>query len=284
MSLEILADVESCTENEIHGRLVQVLRLLECSGPLGLIEQESLHARIDALSASLLHQRHSFSVRATYLDIARVFTTLSALRSSALFDTVHLELDRSRSWASATAHLPSAENFVTALYLFALRYEPSTFLTLTSGLQSTFLSVQREALAHVESISTTSDGLTILETLTETLLSLALDENVGSECRILAIDLMAKATLELLSDPAAVCERLISRHTDTVIVPLKEALLPLIARLVSLVRYFPSCARKSLNRICRLEALFTSSHCCTSLIAHPLSMRSVQTDHKTMPD
>ena len=200
--------------------------------------------RLTALSTPLLSPRHSFSTRTTYVSILRVFAILTSLRPPALNDKIHAELDLTRSWSISTAHLPSAENFVTALYLLALLYDPTNPILLSAGINSNFLSIQRETMAHLASIAGTTDGIAVLESVSESLLAIALKEDEAGECRIAAIELLAGTSLlrtcEGVSGMRGLIGVLLERYRGSMIVPLKEALLPLIARFIALVRQSPS--------------------------------------------
>lgn len=247
---------------------MQVLRLLEASGPLAssdltarqsattayerdrLISFMSVHAKLESLASILLDRRHSFAVRTTFLSIARVCASSHAYRSAAILDLAHTELDASRSWPQHLSHLPSAENFVAAAFVLAVTYEPADATLVAAGLAAPFLEVQRLALAHLEadneSPSTELQSLRIK--LLPSLLTLTESETEASECRITAIELLTRsewsAEAGQLKETIAL---LIKQHSSTVIVPLREALLPLIAKLVSLVSAQCSCRSLAAN-------------------------------------
>lgn len=235
---------------------MQVLRLLEASGSLtasnlstresvdslsvvfALTPSSPVHGKIETLASSLLDRRHSFAVRTTFFSIARVCASSHSYRSSAILDLAHAELEASRSWPQHLSHLPSAENFVAAAFLLALTYEPTSTTLVAAGLAAPFLEVQRLALAHldVDSDAPSQELQSLRRELLPSLLQLAESENDASECRITAIELLTK--LEWSAEDVSVqdtIEVLLKQHSSTVIVPLREALLPLIAKLVSTV-------------------------------------------------
>lgn len=231
------------------------LRLLEGSAPLSATEATlgesvrrpqppaplttttSVNTRIDNLAPSLLLRHHSFAVRTTFLNLARVNLLSNGHRSISVFELAHSELDASRSWDTTVTHLPSAENFVASAFLFALAFTPAAPTLVASGLATPLLSVQRAALAH---LSTEGDlpSAKFLEELRPALVKLAVTEAEASECRIAALEILVD--VEWSKDEAglpALVELLGAQHRDTVIVPLREALLPLIAKLADTVRF-----------------------------------------------
>ena len=117
-----------------------------------------------------------------------------------------------------------------------LLYEPSPVL-LSAEIQSKFLSVQRESLAYLASVECPR---TLLKALSSELLDMAHKEDEAGECRIAAIELLGSLSLlPTIEGDKGMHEMmwfLLERYQSSVIVPLKEALLPLIARLVALVR------------------------------------------------
>ncbi|KAK4050266.1 hypothetical protein OIV83_003587 [Microbotryomycetes sp. JL201] len=227
--VEILSEVPGKDENEIHGRLVQVLRVLQAAGPLPHSDLSSLHRAIEDLAPVLLNGKHSFAVGATLFDIARICATLHGFEPSAILEHAYAELDHARMWPRRTAHLPSAENFVAAAFSLALLDDGNMMMLLEAGLASPFLEVQRRALAKAEAVSRIT-----LESIKQSLLRLALAEDVASECRIVALEQLLNVTWD---DETSVLDTnkalLIDRRRRTAIVPLREALLPLIARLAN---------------------------------------------------
>lgn len=197
-----------------------------------------MHAAVESLALPLLERHHSFAVRTTYLSIARVCANYHFYRSSSLLDLVHQELDASRSWPQSLSHLPSAENFVAAAFLLALTYEPTDSILVAAGLSAPFLEVQRLALAHldVDNPAPSEDIKALRRTLGPSLLALAESENDASECRITAIELLTRSEWsEVDAGLRETVALLLKQYSSTVIVPLREALLPLISKLVSIV-------------------------------------------------
>lgn len=93
-------------------------------------------------------------------------------------------------------------------------------------------------------MATSLDGLTVLEIVSRELLVVALNEEEAGECRIATVELLGKTSLLNAVEGAmgltGLIGVLLERYRDSVIVPLKEALLPLIARFIALVRRLAS--------------------------------------------
>lgn len=183
------------------------------------------------MNTILIEQSHlvlgsrSFSTRATFLEI--VITVAKKLDSSfenPLLPMVLQELEKSRSWTTRIACLPSAEVFITAAFTFVLFLKP-TITLYKAGLVSPFLSVQRHTLTSL--IST--------EAITRCSLFAQLIDMVGSETeteiKIGALEVLMKTTLPDDKE----CRRLIpilSRQlSETLSLPLRDSLSPFIARL-----------------------------------------------------
>lgn len=251
--LSILRDVELCKENELHGRLVQVLRLLEASAPLSSVDNASreyiytcvltladsclVSTRLAELESPLL--AHSFSVRTTFIHISRIFAISSQIWSPTLKEAVHSQLEASRSWTNSFGHLPSAENFVTAAFELALTFDPSSTTLLQAGIASPYLSIQRKTLSILESLSKTEKGLKIVQDSCGALLDFVVLDSETAECRIQALGVISKLELGLdIAAATSLADKLIAQYDSTVIVPLKESLLPLLGKLVAQVSLF----------------------------------------------
>ncbi|KAI5474356.1 DNA polymerase gamma subunit 1 [Pseudohyphozyma bogoriensis] len=232
--LGLLDGVETCPQNEIHGRLVQVLRLLEGSGPLSGAEVPAFFSKIDSLTTELLEPRHSFAVRTSFLSITRVCSITSGYRSSAILERAYIVLEGSRSAPPSAQHLPSSENHVTAAFLFALAHSPSSASLISAGLESHLLEVQRNALSQLE--LTDGDHQALLLETKPSLIGLASSSTVAAECRIMALNLLQESQWSTSDSCEALAVKLLEEHSTSPIVPLREALLPVIARLVSVAK------------------------------------------------
>lgn len=138
--------------------------------------------------------------------------------------------DESRLWPATVAHVPSAEYFVTAAFAFILAHESSSPGTAAIGLSSPFLEVQRVAIEHVK-MDVEQNGPLAADLSTQ-LLELAQCATAASECRISALEILASSSDAVESKlPENTFDSLVELRKATVIVPLQEALLPLIARL-----------------------------------------------------
>ncbi|KAL8286526.1 hypothetical protein RQP46_004543 [Phenoliferia psychrophenolica] len=190
VTIELLSGLETCKENE-------------------------------ALAASLLDRRHSFPVRTTFFHIARVNLIASAHRPAAIFELAHAALEEFRTWDSTVAHLPGAESFVAAAFLFALAYDPTSTVLVAAGLETPLLSVQRAALAHLspkdadDNISLSTIKLS--DSLRPTLVKLAVSDLEASECRIAALEILVAAPWSQADEEVPpLLEKLSRQHAETI--------------------------------------------------------------------
>lgn len=103
---------------------------------------------------------------------------------------------------------------------------------------SPYLSVQRHALSTLEMLSETVKGLELVQSLAEELLSLSISSTVTANCRVQALEVVSKVKLEFdATRSTALLSAVISEYGLTSIIPLKEALLPLLGKLVAQVSF-----------------------------------------------
>lgn len=162
----------------------------------------------------------------------------SGHRAPAIFELAHAALDESRTWDSNVAHLPGAESFVASAFLFALAFDPSSKVLIGAGLATPLLSVQRAALSHLspEEDDQPKAATQLSNELRPTLVKLAVSNLEASESRIAALEILVGAPWSADDEELpALLVTLSKQHAETVIVPLREALLPLVARLADTV-------------------------------------------------
>ena len=230
--VRLLGKVEGCKENELHGRLVQVLRLLQAAGP-GLTEPAGVHAALTALAPALLSERHSYAVRTTFLDCVRVLVSVHGFAPAEVLSAARAGFADSASWPRERMHVPSAENFVAATFTLALAAASAGQLAgaevealLAAGLGSRFLEVQRAALTWLGQ----AQGARVKAALQDKLAQLAVAAEHASECRIGAMGLVEGVPGGV--EAGELVGRLVEQRERTVLVPEREALLPLVARIV----------------------------------------------------
>ncbi|KAK4051970.1 hypothetical protein OIO90_004500 [Microbotryomycetes sp. JL221] len=245
--VDILSQVESQDENEVHGKLVQVLRVLQATGPLPSSDLTQLHASVDRLAPLLDDGKHSFAVGATIFDIARLCFSLHGYKSTLIIERAYERLDQTRLIGSGSinAHLPSAENYVAAAFSLVLIVDQDNRQTLLrAGMSSRFLEVQRRALNYFNNVVNDDDDddnnnkeeqhvtnkIELLLTLKQDLIKLVLDEQVASECRIMGLDQLVQIDDWNDTPLETLLSSLLQIRQNSRIVPLREALLPLIAK------------------------------------------------------
>lgn len=180
-----------------------------------------MSTRLSSLLAPLLSDSHSFAVRQTLLS--HYLTASLVVTSPTLLPTLEAAFTATFSWSQSTSHLPNAESFATMVFRVLLHLEGSTFIT--RGLQSNRVEVRREAIAWLQSHPVLSSQSVVGEAL----LKIVEDKAEAPECRIGAIGILVERSgewgMQLSGSKMAEVRR------GTRCVPLREALLPLVARL-----------------------------------------------------
>lgn len=187
---------------------------------------------LQPLTSQFLNERHSFAVRTTFFSIVRQASLRHGYESAPLMADVGSILDSARLWSSTSAHLPSAENFVTAAYALALLHAGTAPRFMEDGLTSPFIEVQRLTMNHLLAQAAESPLSAMPTELIQCLISLAQADDAASELRISAVDLVANTPADLNTFRSdEMFAAFLRLKQSIVIVPLQEALLPLIARL-----------------------------------------------------
>ncbi|KAM0754870.1 hypothetical protein T439DRAFT_321926 [Meredithblackwellia eburnea MCA 4105] len=234
--LSLLSDLPSCTQNELHGRLVAAHRLLQGSANLSDSENAQLSAKIIETVPVLLSQENSYPALATFFTIARIQFLRTGTLPPILLANARAQLNFiNQQWNQEHSHLPGAENFATGVFLLALSAEPTSTPLIRSGLTSSFLSIQRATLSYLkgDSESIPAPPKELKDQFTEDLLELVSAEQSAPDCRVLAVDLILDSTWTTLgADPPVTLQRMCRIQKATKIIPLREALLPLTVRLL----------------------------------------------------
>ncbi|GAA5902144.1 hypothetical protein JCM8208_002487 [Rhodotorula glutinis] len=255
---ELLESIEmeraSMSVNELHGRLVQVQRLLEANVLLSDEEENQVSAiylRLvpfilppTATTTAPLRLTLPYAILSAFLLIAlRLPSTLSS-PSSPLADLALSYLSQAESWAVEAYHLPSAEEFLRSSWqvLFASTASVAEQVALAKGgVQARSIEVQRAALAALEELGAAA------RPAAELLSSVVLDGKFAGDVRVRAAELV-RTFGGAGADPRAY-QALATLHEETPIVPLREAVLPLLA----------GAARSEDERRTVLEVLRTAS-------------------------
>ncbi|BGP49684.1 hypothetical protein JCM10450v2_005589 [Rhodotorula kratochvilovae] len=228
----IEADLVSLSVNELHGRLVQVQRLLEANVALSGEEEEQVSAIYLRLVPSILPPVASareplrpqvpYAVLSAFLHIALRLPSSLSPPSSPLAPLALSYLSQAESWAPEAYHLPSAEEFLRSAWrvLYASSASTAEQLALAkAGLQARSIEVQRAALAALETSGTQA------EPAADLLARVVLDEKYAGDVRVAAAELLRA----LPGAGAAEYGALARLHAETPIVPLREAVLPVLA-------------------------------------------------------
>lgn len=184
-------------------------------------DEALVSTRLSLLLAPLLSESHSYAVRQALLS--HYLTTSLVATSPTLLSTLDSAFTASCSWSQSASHLPNAESFATMVFKVLLHLEGSTYIA--RGLQSNHVEVRREAVAWLQSHSVSSNQSVVGEAL----LKIVEDKSEAPECRIGAIGTLVERSGEWGMQLSG--SRMAEVRRGTRCVPLREALLPLVARL-----------------------------------------------------
>lgn len=180
----------------------------------------------DALSKNLAHvfqSNRSFAIRTTFLQIAAVVVNNSKFKESShqLIPIIIEQLETTRRWSTRISHLPNAQELAAEAFSFVLLLQPSSTLY-KAGLVSPHLSVKRHALSTLVNAEKT-----IRQSCWEILFNL-----ISSEPSIQVQAVRVAMEIDLPeTECAKVSKALTQQYTETLCLPLRDALTPLIARI-----------------------------------------------------
>ncbi|GAA6057628.1 hypothetical protein JCM3770_005003 [Rhodotorula araucariae] len=229
------SDMESLSANELHGRLVQVQRLLEANVILAGEEEEQVSALYLRLVPSILppaattseplRPRVPYAVLSAFLLIALRLPSTFSTPGSHLAPLALSYLSQAESWAPEAYHLPSAEEFLRSAWrvLFASSTSPPEQLALAkAGLQARSIEVQRAALSALERLGA------VAHSVADLLSRVVQDARYAGDVRIAAAELL-RALPPRGRAGTGEFGALARLHADTPVVPLREAVLPVLA-------------------------------------------------------
>ncbi|CEQ41609.1 SPOSA6832_03343, partial [Sporobolomyces salmonicolor] len=222
--LDVVKRLPIITHNELHGRLGQVLRLLRAVGAL------STEAEAQASSAQPLRPQYPPAVLAPLLLISLHLPSALSSFSSPVVSVAATALSQAASWNPSAYHLPSTEEFLRACWqvLYAAAPSETDRVDLVkAGLAGRSLEVKRHALAQLATLADESR-----ETAHEVRLSLlerVLDEKEAGDVRVSAVETLRSTG----PNPGEVQQfgALKALDEQTVIVPLREGVIPVLASL-----------------------------------------------------
>ncbi|KPV74232.1 uncharacterized protein RHOBADRAFT_54083 [Rhodotorula graminis WP1] len=230
----IEVDRASMPVDELHGRLVQIQRLLEANVLLPNVEEKqasAVYLRLvpsilppTATTTAALRPTLPYAILSSFLLIAlRLPSTLSSA-SSPLADLTLSYLSQAENWSAEAYHLPSAEELLRSSWqvLFASAASVAEQVALAKGgVQARSIEVQRAALAALEGLGDAA------RPAAELLASVVLDGKYAGDVRVQAAELVR--SLGGAGPASSSYQALAELHEETPIVPLREAVLPLLA-------------------------------------------------------
>jgi hypothetical protein len=176
--------------------------------------------------------QHPFAVLSAYLSISlRLPSTLSLSQDSpATLAATYLAA--SSSWESSAFHLPTADDFLRVCWKVVYAASASSseqrrnlFLAALAGRS---LETKRAALEELDSILEAGEGSeNVSSDVSSALLRVVLDAREAGDVRVSAADLLRSSSLS--GAAKGKFEQLSEVYTSTPIVPLREAVLPVLA-------------------------------------------------------
>ncbi|GAA5998529.1 tRNA methylation protein TRM732 [Rhodotorula paludigena] len=234
---EIEADLDGLEVDELHGRLVQTLRLLNGFAVLSGEDEQRVSAIYLRLLSSILpptatldqplRPPYPYAISSTFLLIS--LRLPSSLSDSPLSDLALSYLAQAESWTSAAYHLPSPEEFLRSCWqvVHAAAVSPEErFALLKAGLTGRSLEVKRAALDELEIAAPTFEPAAVASLV----IRVVLDDKQAGDVRVRAAEIAH--SVPSLDGCEAEYEALVRLYSSTRIVPLREAVLPVLAGLV----------------------------------------------------
>lgn len=258
---EVRRDPRECTgcrliqRSQLHGRLVQIVRLLNGFAVLSG-EDEQRGANFDKLLTRAKELTHDRAVSAIYLrllsSILPPTATLdqplrptypyailssfllvslrlpSSLRDSPLSDLALSYLSQAESWTSAAYNLPSAEEFLRSCWqvVHAAAVSPEQqFALAKAGLIGRSLEIKRAALDELEIAAPTLAPAAVASVV----IRVVLDDKQAGDVRVRAAEIAH--SVSSLDGCESEYEALVRLYSSTPSVPLREAVLPVLAGL-----------------------------------------------------
>ncbi|GAA5873994.1 hypothetical protein JCM16303_002654 [Sporobolomyces ruberrimus] len=227
-------DLDRLTENELHGRVGQVLRLLRAVPPL-TTEAESrvstIYVRLaDSLLSPDLSTRRAapFAVLSPFLLIALYLPSSLSSPASPIFAFAAESLCQAEQWTPPTYHLPSAEEFLRSCWQVLSKatssLEPRLKLV-QAALLGRSIEVKREALLQLLALA--EDHPDVVNSIRDTLQSCLLDPREAGDVRVAVAEILRFASAPPAEKKAFDAIKALSMGTTDV--PLREALMPVLA-------------------------------------------------------
>ncbi|GAA5880079.1 hypothetical protein JCM3774_003302 [Rhodotorula dairenensis] len=234
-------EAASLRANELHGRVVQVLRLLQSSERLDEATYYEVAHSYLRLAERVFYStfpgcdrdgnmrlEHPYATLAAFMSIAPHLG--SSCRNSPLTDIAAEVLMRAQAWTDDAYHLPSAEEYLRACW--SVVYHGAAeggerLAVLQAGLVDRSLEVRREALRVID--TDLHGAIASATALRATLLSLVVDEEERGDVRVSASGLLRLADRARIGRDDTVFQSLMRVYQSTRNVPLRQGVLPLVA-------------------------------------------------------
>ncbi|GAA5941468.1 hypothetical protein JCM10213_006094 [Rhodosporidiobolus nylandii] len=244
---ELLLGVErelgGLSQNELHGQLLQLQSLLEGAEPLTDDDETRVSAAYLRLASILLPSaspdqpsrlQHSFAVLTSFLAIVlRLPSALFASDASSPSSLCASYLSQAERWDASALHLPSAQEFLRVCWKVVYAAAAAAAdrrrrrVLAVAGLTGRSLEVKRTALEEVAAeLDCADEGVDDSE-CAQALLRVVLDKHEAGDVRVTAAELLRSPRLARVAQGSF--SQLHELYQQTPIVPLREAVLPVLA-------------------------------------------------------
>ncbi|BGP33485.1 hypothetical protein JCM10296v2_005289 [Rhodotorula toruloides] len=216
---EIRQTTDTVALNELHGLLLQVLRLAEVYPLESDDEKRVSNAFIDLLPVFFDTGRYPPTILSAYFTVALHLPSSLPHVSVVALDVVQ----QSERWSAGQRCLPGAEELARASWevLFNSSLDDEKAALLGGALAGSSLETQRAALSKLE-----VGPPQLLQRTAAALYHVVLDASQAGDVRVQAATLLHAVSSSSFD---ANFEEVAAAHQETPIVPLREALLPIVA-------------------------------------------------------
>ncbi|BGP09501.1 hypothetical protein JCM10049v2_005374 [Rhodotorula toruloides] len=221
--LAILTKIRQTTDevslNELHGLLLQILRLVEVYPLESDDESRVSTAFVDLLPALSDAGRYPPTILSTYFTVALHLPSSVPHVSVVAFDVVQ----QSERWSAEQRRLPGAEELARSSWevLFRGSLDDEKAALLGGALAGSSLETKRAALSILE-----AGPPQLLQRTADVMYRVVLDVSQAGDVRVQAAKLLHVVSSSSFD---ANFEEVAAAQQETAIVPLREALLPIVA-------------------------------------------------------
>ncbi|KAG0142771.1 hypothetical protein CROQUDRAFT_81774 [Cronartium quercuum f. sp. fusiforme G11] len=212
--------------NQVHGQLLQVLRLIEVPISLDDVQKNTVSAALHQSSASFLSTKQPYMCRLVYLQIIERLDSRFSIKMSV--SKVCKELSRPMLFASIGAPEPGTNSFQTALVDYHLKRATDPILVsevLSKGSVPMKIAALHFILNHVENFSDIADDTAVKDLI----LKLCRNNALSVTIRLPALEVLGRGIINISSSDWNV-PKIIDAYDNTRVPLMQNMLLIIMAR------------------------------------------------------